>query len=187
MFKKVMVHARRGIKLIILFMIAIFLIIGAVAFLYKPTYSVYINGEQVGYTSNKSELQHKINEYVDHGDGTNENIAFVQVNDLPEYRLCLLKRNIVTNDDEIYNKVTEQGIPYYRYYAILEDQQEKFYVSTFDKAESVINTLKEKNSENVDKISIVEKYETGIKDLVETEEVVSKLKVKKKKGLHLSI
>ena len=186
MFKKVMVHARRGIKLIILFMIAIFLIIGAVAFLYKPTYSVYINGEQVGYTSNKSELQHKINEYVDHGDGTNENIAFVQVNDLPEYRLCLLKRNIVTNDDEIYNKATEQGIPYYRYYAILEDQEEKFYVSSFEKAENVINTLKEKNSENVDKISIVEKYETGIKDLVETEEVVSKLYVEKKKEVRVA-
>ena len=50
MFKKVLVHARRGVKLIILFMIAIFLIIGAVAFLYKPTYSVYINGQQVGYS-----------------------------------------------------------------------------------------------------------------------------------------
>ena len=174
MFKKVMVHARRGVKLIILFMIAIFLIIGAVAFLYKPTYSVSIDGEQVGYTSNKSELQHKINEYVDHGDGTNKNIAFVQVDKLPEYKLCLLKRNIVTNDEEIYNKVVEQGIPYYRYYAILENQEEKYYVSSFDEAENAVNTLKEKNSENIDKISILEKYETGIKDMVSVDEVVSK-------------
>ena len=81
MVKKVLVHARRGVKLIILFMIAIFLMIGAVAFLYKPTYSVYINGQPIGYTANKSDLQHRINEYVDHGDGTNENVAFVQVND----------------------------------------------------------------------------------------------------------
>ena len=181
MFKKVMVHARRGIKLIILFMIAIFLIIGAVAFLYKPTYSVFINGEQVGYTSNKSELQRKINEYADHGDGTNKNIAFVQVNELPEYKLCLLKRGIVTNDDEIYNQVIEQGIPYYRYYAILENQEEKYYVSTFEEAENVINTLKEKNSENMNNISIAEKYETGIKDMVSVDEVVSKLYVEKKK------
>ncbi len=179
MFKKVLVQARRGIKLIILFMIAIFLIIGAVAFLYKPTYSVYINGEQVGYTSNKSELQQKINDYVDHGDGTNENVAFVQVNNMPEYKLCLLKRNIVTNDEEIYDKVTEQGIPYYRYYAILEDQEEKYYVSSFEEAENVINTLKEKDSENIDSISILEKYETGIKDLVSVDEVVSNLYVEK--------
>lgn len=181
MFKKVLVHARRGIKLIILFMISIFLIIGAIAFLYKPTYSVYINGEQVGYTSNKSDLQHKINEYVDHGDGTNKNVAFIQVNDMPEYKLCLLKRNIVTNDEEIYNKVTEQGIPYYRYYAILENQEEKYYVSSFEEAEKAISTLKDKNSENIDKISILEKYETGINDLVSVDEVVSKLYVEKKK------
>ena len=172
MFKKVLVHARRGVKLIILFMIAIFLIIGVVAFLYKPTYSVYLNGQQIGYTTNKSELQHNINEYVDHGDGTNENVAFVQVDELPEYKLCLLKRNIVTNDEEIYNKVIEKGITYYRYYAILEDQQEKYYVSSFEEAENVVNTLKEKNSENIDKISILEKYETGINNLVSIDEVV---------------
>mgnify|MGYP005758537425 CR=1 FL=1 len=186
MFKKVMVHARRGIKLIILFMIAIFLVIGTVAFLYKPTYSVFIDGEQVGYTENKSALQHRINDYVDHGDGTNENVAFVQVNELPEYKLCLLKRNIVTNDEEIFNKVTEQGIPYYRYYAILEDQEEKYYVSSFEEAENVINTLKDKNSENIDKISILEKYETGIKDMVSVDEVVSKLYVEKKTSVKVA-
>ena len=186
MFKKVLVHARRGVKLIILFMIAIFLIIGVVAFLYKPTYSVYLNGQQIGYTTNKSELQHNINEYVDHGDGTNENVAFVQVDELPEYKLCLLKRNIVTNDEEIYNKVIEKGITYYRYYEILEDQQEKYYVSSFEEAENVVNTLKEKNSENIDKISILEKYETGINDLVSVDEVVSKLYVEKKKEVKVA-
>ena len=105
MFKKVMVHTRRGIKFIVLFIIASFLILGAIAFLYKPTYSVFINGEQVGYTENRSELQHKINDYVEKGDGTNENVAFVQVNNMPEYKLCLLKKNIVTNDDEIFNDI----------------------------------------------------------------------------------
>lgn len=175
MFKKVIVQARKGIKFIILFMIAIFLIVGAVAFLYKPTYSVFLNGKQIGYTTNKSELQRQINEYVDHGDGTNSNVAFVQVNNLPEYQLCLLKRDVVTNDQEIYNKVIENSVPYYRYYAILEDQEEKYYVSSFEEAENVINTLKEKNSQNIDKISILEKYETQLKDMTAVEEVVSKL------------
>ena len=95
MFRKILIHTRKGIKLIVLFMIAAFLIVGAIAFLYKPTYSVFINGEQVGYTENRSELQHKINDYVEKGDGTNENVAFVQVNNMPEYKLCLLKKNIV--------------------------------------------------------------------------------------------
>ena len=94
-------------------MIAAFLIVGAIAFLYKPTYSVFINGEQVGYTENRSELQHKINDYVEKGDGTNENVAFVQVNNMPEYKLCLLKKNIVANDDEIFENIKSQGVTYY--------------------------------------------------------------------------
>ena len=55
MFKKVMVHTKRSIKFVVLFMISTFLIVGAIAFLYKPTYSVYIRGEAIGYTENKAE------------------------------------------------------------------------------------------------------------------------------------
>ena len=177
MLKKVLIHTRRGIKFIILFLIATFLIIGAVAFLYKPTYSVHINGQQVGYTANKSELQKRINEYVENGDGSNKNIAFVQVDSLPEYKLCLLKRNVVTNDKEIYQKTISGGIPYYRYYAILDNNEEKYYVSSFEEAEKVVNDLKEKGSTNIESISISEKYETDLKTLTSTEEVVSKLYV----------
>ena len=177
MLKKVLIHNRRGIIFIILFLIATFLIIGAVAFLYKPTYSVHINGQQVGYTANKSELQKRINEYIENGDGSNKNIAFVQVDSLPEYKLCLLKRNIVPNDEEIYQKTISGGIPYYRYYAILDNNEEKYYVSSFEEAEKVVNDLKEKGSTNIESISISEKYETDLKTLTSTEEVVSKLYV----------
>lgn len=176
MFKKVMIHTRRSIKFVVLFMISTFLIVGAIAFLYKPTYSVFMNGEQVGYTENKAELQHKINNYIENGEES-ENVAFVQVENLPNYKLCLLKKNIVANDEEIYEKVKEQGIKYYRYYAILDNEEEKIYVSNFEEAEKVVNGLKEKNSSNIEKISIVEKYEENIKDLVTSEEAISKLYV----------
>lgn len=177
MLKKAWIHTRRGIKFIILFMIATFLIVGIIAFLYKPTYSVLIEGEQVGYTEDRTTLQHKINDYVDNGDGNNPNIAFVQIENLPEYKLCLLKKNIVTNDDEIFNKIKDQGVAYYKYYAITDNQEEKLYVSTFEEAENVISSLKEKNSSNINTISIVEKYETEMEDLISSEEAVSKLYV----------
>lgn len=176
MFKKIMIHTRRGMKFIVLFMIAAFLIVGAVAFLYKPTYSVFINGEQVGYTENRTGLQHKINDYIEKGEGSN-NVAFVQVGNLPEYKLCLLKKNIVTNDDEIFNDIKQQGVTYYRYYAIVDNQEEKAYVSNFEEAENVVNGLKEKNSSNIENMSIVEKYEVELKDLVSTEDAISKLYV----------
>ena len=176
MFKKIMIHTRRGMKFIVLFMIAAFLIVGAVAFLYKPTYSVFINWEQVGYTENRTGLQHKINDYIEKGEGSN-NVAFVQVANLPEYKLCLLKKNIVTNDDEIFNDIKQQGVTYYRYYAIVDNQEEKAYVSNFEEAENVVNGLKEKNSSNIENMSIVEKYEVELKDLVSTEDAISKLYV----------
>lgn len=179
MMKKILIHIRRTIKITILSLIAIFIIIGAVALFYKPTYSVTLDGESIGYTENKSKLQSKINEYIDNGE--DENVAFVQVEKLPEYRLCLLKKDIVANDDEIFNKIKEQGTTYYRYYAIAENNEEKAYVPKFDEAENVVNTLKEKESTNIDNISIIEKYETEKKEFTQSEEVVSALYVEKKK------
>ena len=186
MLKKIMIHTKRSIKFIILFIISVFLIIGAVAFLYKPTYSVYLDGEEIGYTSNKSELQNRINNYIENGEEGSTNIAFVQVNKLPTYKLCLLKKNIVTNDEEIYAKVKEQGIPYYRYYAILENNEEKQYVSTFEDAEKVVQGLKEKSSSNIDKISIIEKYEQSLASLVSAEDAVSKLYVEPVKTVEVA-
>ena len=89
MLKKVLIHARRSIKLIILISIALLFILGTVASFYKVSYSVNINGEMVGYTDNKSKLQSQINDYIENGE--NENAAFVQVENLPEYNICLLK------------------------------------------------------------------------------------------------
>ena len=178
MFKKILVHTKRGIKFIILFVIAALLIVGAIAYLYKPTYSVWLDGEEIGHTENKSKLQHTINEYVENGDGT-DNVAFVQVDKLPEYKLCLLKKDVVTNDEEIINKIKDEGVAYYRYYAIAVRGEEKAYVANFDEAENVVNGLKEKNSDNIDDITILEKYETNLAELSATEDVITKLYVEK--------
>ena len=184
MFKKVLIHMRRTIKFTVLTVLALFLIIGVVSYLYKPTYSVYINGEQVGYTENKGKLQEKINEYIENGD--RENVAFVQVQNLPEYKLCLLKKGITPNDDEIFEKVKNQGITYYRYYAIVESNEEKIYVSKFEDAENIVNGLREKNSANIDKLSIIEKYETDPKDFVTSEEAISTLYVEPPKVIKIA-
>lgn len=175
--KKTIVHLRTWTKFTILITLAAFLMVGAITYIYKPTYSVTLNGEFIGYSENKSELQQRINEYIEKGNGNN--IAFVEINELPEYKLCFLKRDVAFNDDEIYNKVIEQGKPYYKYYAISVDEEEKAYVSTFEEAEEVVNELKEKNSNNKDKLSIVEKYETELEEFTDVETCVADLYVKK--------
>lgn len=179
--KNILIHIRTWIKLTSVAVIAGCLIMGVIAFIYKPTYGVYINGEQVGYTKNKSRLQEKINDYVNNGDG--ENVAFVQVDDMPDYKLCLLKKDIEANDDEIFNIVKESGTAYYKYYAVLDAGEEKLYVASYEEAENAINELKEKNSKNKDELTILPKFEKEAKDVVSKEEVISKLyeKVEEKK------
>ena len=178
MFKKVLIHTRRTIKLVILISVALLFILGIIATFYKISYSVNINGEMVGYTDNKSKLQSKINDYIENGD--NENTAFVQVENLPEYNICLLKRNVNTDDDKIFDLVKNNGLAYYRYYAILDNQEEKVYVSNFSDAENIVNGLKEKSSSNIENITISEKYETELKDMTSVEEAVAKLYVEPK-------
>ena len=151
--------------------------VGAISYIYKPIYSVTLNGELIGYSENKNKLQEKINEYIEHGNG--ENIAFVEINELPEYKLCFLTKDVDTNDEQIFNKVIEQGQVYYKFYAIALSNEEKAYVSTFEEAEKVINDLKNKNSSNKDKITIVEKYEKELKQFTTVEKCVADLYVKK--------
>lgn len=179
MFKKVLIHTRRSIKLLVLMLVAIFVILGIVASFYKVSYSVNIGGESVGYTDNKSKLQSKINEYIEKGEA--EHTAFVQVDSLPEYNICLLKRDVKASDDEIFDKIKAEGTTYYRYYAILDNQEEKMYVSTFTDAENIVNQLKEKNSTNIDNITITEKYETELKEMASVDDAVSKLYIEPKK------
>lgn len=175
--KNTIVKIRKGTKFTIIIAIATFLIIGIISSVYKPIYSVTLNGELIGYSENKSKLQQKINDYIENGNG--ENVAFVDINELPQYSLCLLKRNIVPSDEEIFEKVISTGTQYYKYYAITVDKEEKLNVSTFAEAEQAINDLKEKNSNNKDKLGIIEKYSTEQAEYVTTEKVVADLYEKK--------
>lgn len=177
MFRKLLIHARRSIKLIILIFLAVLLILACIASFYKISYSVTINGKMVGYTDNKSKLQTEINDYIENGES--ENTAFVQVESLPEYKVCLLKRDVQASDEDIFNIIKSAGTTYYRYYSINENDEEKLYVANFTEAEDIINQLKEKNSKNMDNITISEKYETQMQDFTTVENAVSSLYVQK--------
>ena len=175
--RKTIVHIRTWTKFTILIILAAFLMIGAISYIYKPIYSVTLNGEFIGYSENKNKLQQKINEYIEKGNG--DNIAFVDIEELPEYKLCFLKKDVCANDEEIFNKVIEQGQAFYKYYAINVANEEKAYVSTLAEAEQVVNELKNKDSNNKDDLSIVEKYETELKEFSNVEKCVADLYVKK--------
>ena len=170
--KSIFVHFRSSIKFLFLITVAVVLIIGIISLVYKPMYSVTLNGEFIGYTTNKSKLQNRINEYLENGDG---NIAFIDVQDLPEYSLCLLKKENTPNDDEIFEKIKNSGTTYYEYYAISEDNKEKFYVATKEEAEAILDKLKEKKSRNIEKLTYTQIHSTELKEFEEKETVIDEL------------
>lgn len=172
--KNIFVHVRSSLKFIFLIIIATVLIAGIISLVYRPMYSVTLNGEFIGYTTNKSKLQKRINEYIENGEG-NSNIAFIDVESLPEYSLCLLKKENQTNDDEIFERIKNSGTTYYEYYAIVEKNEEKYYVSTKEEAESIINKLKEKKSRNIDNLAYTQIHATELKEFKDTESVITAL------------
>lgn len=178
--KKGIIHLRSSIRIVILISIACFIIIGILAFFYKPAYMVTYNGDFIGYSDSKSKLQEKINDFIENGDGNSSNIAYVQITSMPKYELTFLKRNISTNNDDIYKAITSTGVTYYNYFAIQLNGEDKYFVSTYSEAKDVVNKLKEKNSNNIDNIKIMEKYNTELASFTNTDECVSALYEEKK-------
>ena len=133
--KKFVIYLRVWTKFILIFLAGL-AIIGFIIFVvYKPMYSVSLNGEFIGYTEDRSKLQKKLNNYIQSGD--DKLVAFVEIDKLPEYSLCLLKKGLTANDEEIFNKVISSGISYYKYYAVLENNEEKYYVQSYEEADKL--------------------------------------------------
>ena len=175
--KNLFIKIRSLVKLLLLVLLAIFLILGIFIVVYKPIYSVSLNGEIIGYCKDKNKLQNKITSYMENGNEAteNSNLAFISIDNMPTYKMCLLKRGVTTNDDEIFNTIIKDGISYYKYYAILEDDDEKLYFSDFKSAEKVLKELKSKDSNNIKDLSIKEKYDTELKKYTNVDKAVSKL------------
>lgn len=142
-------------------------------------YAVTLNGKFIGYTQSKVDMQKRINEYIKNGHGES-NIAFVDVPQLPDYSLCLLKKDIKSSDDKIFNKIKNESKTYYKYYAILEGTEEKYYVENKEEAEDIINKLRTKRSSNSEDIAYSEVHYPELKTFSNTDAVVTALYKKQK-------
>lgn len=171
--KNIFVHIRSLLKFIFLIIVAGILITSIVSCFYKITYSVTLDGEFIGYTNKRAELQERFNEYMEQTE--NQNIAFVEIKSLPEYSLCLVKKEYVTNDEEIFAKVTGLGTAYYEYYTIMEGTEEKYYVSTLEQAQEIITQLTTKKSSNISKISYKKIFGTTMQEFTDSETIIAGL------------
>ncbi len=170
--RRFLIGLRTSIKIVALLVVSMVIIFTIAMCVYKPIYSVTLNGEMIGYSRDRATLQTKINDYTQKGQG---DVAFIQIDEMPEYKLCFLKRGIETNDEEIYEKVISTGEAYYKYYALTINGEEKLYVETFSDAQEVVDALKDKNSNNLDRLGIKESWATEKKEYTNKDTAVSAL------------
>ena len=100
---------------------------------------------------------------------------------MPEYSFCLRKKDSKISNQVILDKIISTGVTYYKYYAIMVNSEEKYYVQSFQECEDIINQLKEKESNNIDTISYVVKYEANLQNFTNVDTAVAELYVEKPK------
>ena len=90
--KTFFIHFRKSIKLVLILTFALLIVIGILYFLFRPMYAVKFNGESIGYTDTKGQLEESIEKYIKSGDG--DKIAFVEIDQMPEYEVCYSKKEV---------------------------------------------------------------------------------------------
>ena len=155
-------------------MVALVLIVAFILLKYKPAYRVTISGEEVGYILNKNEFEQLINDEILNID--QENVAFVDIKEMPKYNLLFIENNKETSEEEIFNKIQETAVVTYKMYAVTLEKGSTTYVSSKSEAEEIINSIKEKQ-ENAE-ISMQEIYTQNLEELESKVEVASNVQTK---------
>lgn len=140
---------------------------------YKVLYKVTISGEEVGYITNKKEFEKLLNEQIINPN--NENIAYVDIPELPRYELVLADNSKTSNEEEIYTKVSDMAVTTYKMYAVAINNNNSVYVDTLQEAEETVNKIKEQYANKLDEIqiSVNEIYTKNMEQVEQTVEVAS--------------
>lgn len=106
---------------------------------FKPVYAVTISGKTLGYITEKSDLENRINEYMNHKEG---NVAKIEIETMPKYAFELISRDTNTLENEILEKVTENAVRTYRTYAVTVNGDSIVEVNTETEANEVVEQLR---------------------------------------------
>jgi murein DD-endopeptidase MepM/ murein hydrolase activator NlpD len=126
-------------RIIRLLFIGLMIILGIIIIKYKPSYEVTVNGESIGYITNKNELQNAIMKYKSN---TNEQIAYIDINEMPQYSFKLVSRGVELQDGQVFKKIKETAKITYRMFAINVEGRDETYVSTIEEAYSTVAEIK---------------------------------------------
>ncbi len=119
---------------------------------YKPSYKVTIAGEEIGYVANKQKFEKVVKEQILYPE--QENIAFVDIEEMPQYEFFFLDNTEPTLEEEVFTKIQDMAVITYKIYAITLNNQITTYVNSKEEAEEIINQMKEEKAEELKDITI---------------------------------
>lgn len=142
---------------------------------YKPMYKVTIGEETIGYVTSKEKVEQIVNDYINTQD---ENIAFIEVKDLPKYELNLVAWKTEDSSNDVLEKIKEESSITYKLYAIKVGEEEPQYVSTLEEAKQVVEELKNEFSGVLDlKIGVEEIFTQDLENIQSIDMSVAKTKL----------
>lgn len=131
---------------------------------YKPLYKVTYNGEVIGYIDNKEAFDEIIEKEIKNKSG--KNIAFVTLENMPEYELEFVENNQETNEQEIFDIINDAATTTYVAYAITLNGENIEYIDSMEEAENLIAEINTEFEDEIDfEIGIVEVYTENFEEL----------------------
>lgn len=114
---------------------------------YKPAYKVNIAGEDFGYVSNKDEIESAIDAYINDKQGC---VVDIYVSEKPNYEFMFIDNTVATSEEQVLLKVKDDSIITYRMFAIKMNGETKDYVESLEEAESIIASMTEQYSKDIE-------------------------------------
>ena len=162
-------YTKEAVKTLKIVTIGSAMIITIACVKYKPAYKVTLAGDTIGFITNRDLIEAKIEKYIK---DTSGNIAFREIEQLPEYELKLINRDKEIEEKNVMLAVQKMTTTTYKVYAVTSDGEQKAVVSTQEEADSIINEIKADLKEEVDlKLGIAEVYTTELN--IESKEIAT--------------
>lgn len=150
-------YTKEFIKILKIAFIAFIIITAIILIKYKPQYKVLIADKKIGYIDSQTDIDKFIEEEVNSIE--NKNIAFVDLENRPVFKLELVSRSEENTENIIKEEIQKQLIIEYTNYAIAINGKNETYVSTKEEAQKIVDELKKEYAEKyTKKLGIIQVY-----------------------------
>ena len=131
-----------------------------ILFRYNILFKITVNGEEIGYVANKSEIENEVNNYIE---SKEEGVAFRNLEAEVKYEPKFVSKKS-SNKDDVLEKIKENISTVYTAYGITIDDQIQTYVKTEEEADKIVLDLQ---NEYKDKLVL----NIGVKQIFEKEKI----------------